>query len=157
MTTIAILTPEEVAQRDQQPTREGRTGRKCSPARTRIIETYKAAMREAEPGYGADVTLAPDEDKRLVLRWLRRSSGLNTRVDERRSHQNGAGRDAHAVARSSPTCPKWQGDGDGMGVSDKLPGAWRHQTPIIVIRLLCSGLREATLGCQGRASRTSIL
>ncbi len=69
-------------------------GRKCSPARTRIIETYKAAMREAEPGYGADVTLAPDEDKRLVLRWLRRSSGLNTRVDERRSHQNGVGRDA---------------------------------------------------------------
>src|SRR5918998_6576735 len=80
----SILTPEEVTQRDQQPERQGRTGRKRSPERTRIIEAYKAAMREAEPGYGADVTLAPDEDKRHVRQNLKAAAQeLNIALDFR--------------------------------------------------------------------------
>ncbi len=71
MATMTILTPEEVAQRDQKPNREGRTGRKRNPKRIRIIEAYKAAIRDAAPGYGADVTLAPDDDKRQVRQNLK--------------------------------------------------------------------------------------
>ncbi len=84
MAAITILTPEEVAQRDQKPERQRRTGRKRSAERTRIIEAYKVAMREAEPGYGADVTLAPDEAKRQVRQNLKAAAQeLNIALDFR--------------------------------------------------------------------------
>ncbi len=84
MAVIAILTPEELAQREQKPQRQGRTGRRRTPERTRIIEAYKAVMREAEPGYGADVTLAPDEDKRQVRQNLKAAAAeLNVALDFR--------------------------------------------------------------------------
>jgi hypothetical protein len=85
MAVIAILTPEELAQREQKPQRQGRTGRRRTPERTRIIEAYTAAMREAEPGYGADVTLAPDEAKRQVSQKLKAAAQeLNIALDFRR-------------------------------------------------------------------------
>ena len=85
MAAITILTLEEVARRDQKPERQRRTGRKRSAERTRIIEAYKVAMREAEPGYGADVTLAPDEATRQVRQNLKAAAQeLNIALDFRR-------------------------------------------------------------------------
>ena len=64
---ITILTPEELAERDQRPQREGgRAGRPRSEERTRIIEEYKALLRDAPVGFGGDVELAPGEEKRIV-------------------------------------------------------------------------------------------
>lgn len=71
MAEIRILSPEELAAREQKPKGKQRSGRRRSEERTRIIEQYKAAMRDAEAGYGGDVTLAPDEDKRIVRQNLR--------------------------------------------------------------------------------------
>ena len=64
--TITILTPEEAAQRDQNPEHQRRTEQKRKPERTRMIEAYKAATQGAELGYSADVTLGPNEDKPKV-------------------------------------------------------------------------------------------
>src|SRR3712207_2463312 len=70
MAQITMSTPEQLTERERKP--EGkRSGRQRSPERTRIIEAYKAAMREAQPGYGADVVLADDEDKRDVRNNLK--------------------------------------------------------------------------------------
>ena len=66
MAELVLLTPEQLAERAQKPKGQGRVGRQRSPERTRIIEAYKAAMRDAAPGYGADVMLAEGEDKRQV-------------------------------------------------------------------------------------------
>ncbi len=71
MAEITLLTPEQIAEREQKPNGQGRSGRRRSPARTRIIEAYKAAMAEGQPGYGADVLLAEDEDKRVVRQNLK--------------------------------------------------------------------------------------
>jgi len=66
MAAITLLTPEQLAQRDQKPKGEGRSGRRRSEERTRRIEAYKAALQGVAPGYGADVLLADDEDKKRV-------------------------------------------------------------------------------------------
>ncbi len=71
MADIRILTPEELAQREQKPKGRSRSGRRRSEERTRIIEEYKAIMRDAAPGYGGDVMLAPGEDKRMVRQNLK--------------------------------------------------------------------------------------
>jgi len=69
---LVILTPAQLAERDTpQPKGRGRSGRRRTPERERIIEAYKATMRAAEPGYGAEVVLAPDEEKREVRRNLK--------------------------------------------------------------------------------------
>ena len=67
MATLNILTPEELANREQKSRskRVGR-GRRRSPERTRIIESFKEVLQQAEPGYGADVLLGKDEHKRTV-------------------------------------------------------------------------------------------
>ena len=70
MATLNILTPEELANREQKPERR-RTGRKRSAERTRIIEEFKSALQSAKLGYGADVLLSEDEDKRLVRQNLK--------------------------------------------------------------------------------------
>ena len=69
MAAITLLTPEQFAERQQKP--KGRTGRKRSEERTRIIEQYKTMMQAAQPGYGADVFLAEGEVKRLVRQNLK--------------------------------------------------------------------------------------
>jgi hypothetical protein len=68
---IQILTPEELAEREQKPKGRSRSGRRRSEERTRIIEEYKTAMRDAEPGFGGDVTLGANEDKRMVRQNLK--------------------------------------------------------------------------------------
>src|ERR671933_2356319 len=70
MAEITLLTSEQLAER-QKPKGKGRTGRRRSPERTRIIEEYKAAMQNAQPGYGADVFLGEGEVKRLVRQNLK--------------------------------------------------------------------------------------
>ena len=71
MATLNILTPEEIAAREQKPRTRGRIGRRRSEARTRIIESFKAELQDATPGYGVDVTLSEGEDKRLVRQNLK--------------------------------------------------------------------------------------
>jgi len=69
MAEIHILSPEELKEGDQKP--KGRSGRRRSEERTRIIEQYKAQLQDVQPGYGADVTLAEGEDKRTVRQNLK--------------------------------------------------------------------------------------
>ena len=84
MAEITLLTPEQLAERDRKPTGPGRGGRGRSPDRTRIIEEYKAALQQAQPGYGADVLLAPTEDKRIVRQNLKAAAEeLNLALDFR--------------------------------------------------------------------------
>lgn len=71
MAEIRILTPDELAQREQKPKGRSRSGRRRSEERTRIIEEYKGIMRDAAPGYGGDVVLGPGEDKRMVRQNLK--------------------------------------------------------------------------------------
>ena len=70
MAKLNILTPEEIDAREQKPPR-GRTGRRRSPQRIRMIEGFKAELANATPGYGGDVLLGEDEDKRLVRQNLK--------------------------------------------------------------------------------------
>ena len=70
MAELVMLTPAQVAEREQ-PKGPGRVGRRRSAERTRIIEEYKAALQDAQPGYGADVLLAEGEDKRTVRHNLK--------------------------------------------------------------------------------------
>ncbi len=69
MAEIRILTPQQLEEREQKP--KGRSGRRRSEERTRIIEEYKATLQNVEPGYGGDVNLAEDEDKRTVRQNLK--------------------------------------------------------------------------------------
>ena len=70
MATLSLLTPDELAQREQQPATR-KSGRRRSAERTRIIEGFKTALQNAEPGYGADVLLDEGEDKRIVRQNLK--------------------------------------------------------------------------------------
>lgn len=74
MAEITLLTPDQLAARGHKP--KGRSGRQRSPERTQVIEAYKAAMQAAQPGFGADVVLAPGEAKRQVR------MNLKTAADE---------------------------------------------------------------------------
>lgn len=69
MAEIQILTPEQLAEREQKP--RGRSGRRRSEERTRIIEAFKAQLQNVEPGYGADVLLEEGEEKRAVRQNLK--------------------------------------------------------------------------------------
>ena len=72
MATLNILTPEELAHREQKSRSKGvGRGRRRSAERTRIIEGFKAALVQATPGYGADVLLGEDEHKRTVRQNLK--------------------------------------------------------------------------------------
>lgn len=66
MAAITLLTPAQLAEREQKPKGPGRSGRRRSEERTRRIEGYKAALQGVAPGYGADVLLADDEHKKHV-------------------------------------------------------------------------------------------
>jgi hypothetical protein len=69
MANIRILTPEQLEEREQRP--KGRSGRRRSEERTRIIEEYKEALRGVEPGFGGDVSLGDEEEKRTVRQNLK--------------------------------------------------------------------------------------
>jgi hypothetical protein len=69
MANIRILTPEQLEEREQRP--KGRSGRRRSEERTRIIEEYKDALRGVEPGFGGDVSLGDEEEKRTVRQNLK--------------------------------------------------------------------------------------
>ena len=71
MAEIRILSPDELAQREQKPKGRNRSGRRRSEERTRVIEEFKAKMRDAQPGYGGDVLLTEGEDKRMVRQNLK--------------------------------------------------------------------------------------
>ena len=84
MADIVLLTPEQVAEREQKPKGQGRSGRRRSPERTRIIEEYKSALQQAEPGYGGDVLLPEGEEKRVVRQNLKAAADeLNLALDFR--------------------------------------------------------------------------
>ncbi len=70
MASIVILTPEVLQLRDQKSSGTGRSGRRRSPERLRLIEEYKGILSGTEPGYGADVALEENEDKRIVRQNL---------------------------------------------------------------------------------------
>lgn len=69
MPEFQILSPEQLAERDTKP--KGRSGRRRSPERTRVIEEYKQQLGNVEPGYGVEVALSGDEDKRVVRQNLK--------------------------------------------------------------------------------------
>jgi hypothetical protein len=70
MATVVILTPEDLQVRDQKSSGTGRSGRRRSPERLRLIEEFKGILADVVPGYGADVALDPNEDKRIVRQNL---------------------------------------------------------------------------------------
>lgn len=67
MAELIILTPRQLAERDQ-PETPGRSGRRRSEARTWVIEEDKAVLQETQPGYGGDMLLAQRDEKRLCGR-----------------------------------------------------------------------------------------
>jgi hypothetical protein len=69
MAEIRILTPEQLEEREQKP--KGRSGRRRSDERTRIIEEYKEQLRDVKPGYGGDVQMEENEEKRTVRQNLK--------------------------------------------------------------------------------------
>ncbi len=71
MAEITLLTPEQVAEREQKPKGQKRSGRRRSAERTRMIEEFKSVLRQAQPGYGGDVLLNEGEDKRIVRQNLK--------------------------------------------------------------------------------------
>ncbi len=76
MATLNILTPEELAHRDQKSRSKGvGRGRRRSLKRSRIIEGFKEVLQQAKSGYGADVLLSEDEDKRTVRTNLKDAAG----------------------------------------------------------------------------------
>ncbi len=82
MADIRIFTPQELQEQEQKST--GRPGRQRSPERTRIIEEYKAALQDVQPGYGGDVVLAEGEEKRTVRLNLKEAAQeLNLALDFR--------------------------------------------------------------------------
>jgi hypothetical protein len=70
MARITILTPDVIQQRDQKSSGTGRSGRRRSPERLRLIEEYRQILSETAPGYGADVALEEGDDKRIVRQNL---------------------------------------------------------------------------------------
>ena len=70
MAKIVILTPEVLQQRDQKSSGTGRSGRRRSPERLRLIEEYKGILSDTTPGFGGDVALEEGEDKRIVRQNL---------------------------------------------------------------------------------------
>ncbi len=70
MAELHLLTPEELAAREQQGQGTGWRGRR-SPERTRLLETFKAVLQQAEPGDGGEVVLAAGENKRVVRPLLK--------------------------------------------------------------------------------------
>ena len=81
MADIRVVTPEELQEREKP---KGRPGRQRSPERTRIIEGYKQALQDVQPGYGADVYLEEGEDKRQVRQNLKAAAKeLNLAFDFR--------------------------------------------------------------------------
>ena len=71
MAEIRMLTPEQIAERERKPSGGGRSGRKRSEQRQQIIDAYKEALEPAEPGFGGDVILDENEDKRVVRQNLK--------------------------------------------------------------------------------------
>lgn len=69
MAEIRILTPQQLAEREQKP--KGRSGRRRSEERTRIIDEFKNTLRNVQPGFGGDVNLGEDEEKRTVRQNLK--------------------------------------------------------------------------------------
>ena len=130
MADITLLTPEQLEARTQ-PT--GRSGRQRRPERTRIIAAYKAAMQEARPGYGADVMLAPAEDKRHVRQDLHAAAdelhlilACRPVKDQRRMHVRFITPEEHAAKPKRgrrPQAPSAQATGQPDDLAPP-PAAW---------------------------------
>lgn len=71
MAKIQILAPEDIQARDAKPQRGIGRGRRRNPEREAIITSYKALLEPTTPGYGGDVTLEAEDDKRIVQQNLR--------------------------------------------------------------------------------------
>ena len=71
MAELHLLTPAELAAREQFQQRPGKPGRRRSPEQTHIIEAYKATLQQAHPGFGGEVVLAAGERKRKVRQQLK--------------------------------------------------------------------------------------
>ena len=68
MAELQLLTPEELAAREQQG--QGGRGRR-NPARTRLLEAFQAGLQQAELGDRGEVVLAAGETKRVVRPLLK--------------------------------------------------------------------------------------
>src|SRR3954454_20137432 len=68
MATLQMVTPQELEARAKKT---GRKGRQRSAQRTTSIESFKTQLEGAEPGYGGDVLLTDDEEKRFVRQNLK--------------------------------------------------------------------------------------
>ena len=71
MAELRLLTPTELARREQPQQRPGKPGRRRSPEQTHIIEAYTATLQQAHPGFGGEVVLAEGESKRKVRQHLK--------------------------------------------------------------------------------------
>ncbi len=71
MAEVRLLTPADLAAREQRRQRPGKPGRPRSPEQTHIIEAYKATLQQAHPGFGGEVVLAAGESKRKVRQQLK--------------------------------------------------------------------------------------
>ncbi len=69
MADIQLFSAEELA--DQERKRRGKGGRRRSEERQRIIDQYKVTLLPAQVGWGGDVVLSEDDDKRLVRQNLK--------------------------------------------------------------------------------------
>ncbi len=84
MAELRMLSPQEIAEREHKPKGRNRSGRRRSEERTRIIEEYKAIMRDAQPGFGGDVLLEAGEEKRTVRQNLKAAANeLNQALEFR--------------------------------------------------------------------------
>ncbi len=129
MAEITLLTPEQVAEREQKPKGHGRSGRRRSPARTRIIEEYKAVMQDVAPGYGADVLLGEDEDKRFVRQNLKAAADeLNVALEFRPVKDNTRIHFRFITPEEKAAKPKRGGRPrkQGQDVSTEVDGAREH-------------------------------
>src|SRR5919202_1270821 len=141
MAEITLLTPEQLAERQQKPTGKGRSGRRRSPERTRSIEQYKAAMQHVVPGYGADVFLSEGEVKRFVRQNLKAAAaeqdiGVEFRPvkDPSRIHlrfislEEQAARPRRPGGRPRKSAPPAEaGAGAGGGTAEAQPAAEHEQ------------------------------
>src|SRR3954465_8803470 len=69
MARLEIVTPEQLEARNAKLGK--RLGRRRSAQRTTSIESFKTQLEGAEPGYGGDVLLSSDENKRIVRQNLK--------------------------------------------------------------------------------------
>lgn len=71
MAELKLYTPDELAERKKPKRQQKRE------AKERIIETYRAQLTEAQPGYGGEILLEEGEEKRKIRGILKEAAARN--------------------------------------------------------------------------------